>query len=248
MNSNKKYLLVMNAVSYIADLVVNILAQAKMLGMFTTEEISNKYINLFTPSGYTFSIWSLIYLLLGAYIIYQFITNDKSIVYFLAPYIFAVNILNIVWILCWHFSTPLISLIAILLLMIFLCLIVNELRHEKLLPKTTFTIYYAWITVATISSIFVFLTTLTTERYDSVWFVILTDVALAIVGLLMVIKGRNENFGYILTLLWATIGVFIRQITEFKAAYPSIVIISLVVIFVGFAQAMFMLVKRKSSQ
>lgn len=244
MNTNKNYTLIMNAVSYIALLIVNVLAQTGLLNGLTTSEISNKYLNLFTPSGYVFSIWALIYLLLGAYIVYQFITNDKSIVYKLAPFVFASNLLNILWLLSWHYSSPLVSLIVILILLVFLILIVRELRDKHILAKTTFTIYYAWISVASIASIFAFLITLDNAIYNSLWFIILTDVALAIVGLLMITKGRNESFGYILTLLWSTIGIFVNHLTTFKGSYMSIMVISMIVILVGVTESVILLIKK----
>lgn len=247
MSTKKNYFLVLNAVSYIAVLVVNFLAQNGMLGTLTTSEISDKYLNLFTPSGYVFMIWGLIYLLLGAYVVYQFISKDKTTILKIAPFVCISNILNILWLLSWHFSTPLISLVVILILLAFLILIVRELKQEGILAKTTFSIYYAWITVASVASLFAFLVSIDGVEFNSIWMIILTNVSLAIVGLLMVVRGKNENFGYILTLVWATLGIFINQIIRFDGEYLSIMIVSITVVMLGVVEFVYMLSKRKSS-
>lgn len=244
MSTNKKYILIMNAVSYIAVIVVNALATLGMLGSLTTQEISNNYLNLFTPGGYVFMIWSIIYLLLGAYIVYQFIAKDKTTVYMLAPFVFMTNLLNILWLFCWHFVSPLISLIVILLLLLFLFMIVRKLKFEHLLPKTTFTIYYAWITVASLASIFTFLVSLNGVIYNSLMMVILTDIALAIVGLLMVVVGR-KSLVYLLTLLWATVGIFVNHLTVFEGSYLSILIVSVVVVLIGVTEVIVLVTQKK---
>lgn len=247
MKTKKSYLLVLNAVSYVAVLVVNILAQNGLLGSLSTKEISDKYLNLFTPSGYVFAIWGVIYLLLGIYIVYSFVKKDKTTALRIAPFVFMSNILNILWLLSWHFSTPFISFIVIVVLLAFLILIVRDLKDEKVLAKTTFTVYYAWITVASIASLFAFLVSLEGIEYNSIWMVILTNVALAIVGLLMVVKGKSENFGYILTLLWATIGIFVNQMITFEGEHLSIMIISVMVAILGAVEFIYLLIQRKSS-
>ena len=43
---------------------LNALSIVIPLGGNTTQELSDKYDNLFTPIGFTFSIWSIIYTLL----------------------------------------------------------------------------------------------------------------------------------------------------------------------------------------
>lgn len=71
-NSNSKaYIKVLVTITYIAMVVVNALANIIPINGQNTGEVSDSYPNLFAPAGYTFSIWGLIYLLLGAYTLYQ---------------------------------------------------------------------------------------------------------------------------------------------------------------------------------
>ena len=63
-------------VSLIVVLIVNFLANFLPIGGRTTGEISDAYPTLFTPAGFTFSIWGVIYFFLIMYVIYQ--ASSKS--------------------------------------------------------------------------------------------------------------------------------------------------------------------------
>lgn len=54
----------LNFVAYIFMVTLNALSITLPLGGMTTEQLSDKYDNPFTPIGFTFSIWSIIYTLL----------------------------------------------------------------------------------------------------------------------------------------------------------------------------------------
>src|SRR5699024_4078494 len=58
-------------VTYVIMIAANALANILPLNGQTTGELSDKYGNLFAPAGFTFSIWSLIYLLLLFHVVYQ---------------------------------------------------------------------------------------------------------------------------------------------------------------------------------
>nr|WP_316046126.1 hypothetical protein [Planococcus glaciei] len=56
-------------IAFIAIIVVNALANILPINGQTTGEISNRLPVMFTPAGYVFSIWSVIYILLAIWII-----------------------------------------------------------------------------------------------------------------------------------------------------------------------------------
>ena len=60
-----------NIVALVVVVLVNALANGLPLGGQSTGEVSAKYESLFTPAGYAFAIWGLIYLALFAFVIYQ---------------------------------------------------------------------------------------------------------------------------------------------------------------------------------
>lgn len=57
-----KRLAVLNFLSLLLAIAVNVLAQLGKINDQTIGEVSHRYPNLFTPADYTFSIWGLIYL------------------------------------------------------------------------------------------------------------------------------------------------------------------------------------------
>ena len=57
--------------TYLAMIATNVLANALPLNGRRTGEVSDSYPSLFTPAGVTFSVWGVIYLLLGAHVLYQ---------------------------------------------------------------------------------------------------------------------------------------------------------------------------------
>jgi len=63
--------LISAVVFFVVMIVFNALANTLPLNGQSTGDVSFKYPNLFQPSGITFAIWGVIYLLLGASVIYQ---------------------------------------------------------------------------------------------------------------------------------------------------------------------------------
>ena len=67
-------------ITFVIMVTVNALSALLPLNGITPGEVSDSYPNLFAPAGITFSIWSLIYLLLAAHTLYQiglFRGNEK---------------------------------------------------------------------------------------------------------------------------------------------------------------------------
>jgi len=58
-------------ITYLAMVIVNGLANALPINGMITGDISDSYPNLFAPTGITFTIWGVIYLLLAAHTLYQ---------------------------------------------------------------------------------------------------------------------------------------------------------------------------------
>lgn len=67
----KKTYAIVNFLSVLLVLAVNGLSQAQRWNDTTIGEASDKYENLFTPAGYAFSIWGVIFLMLLGYSLFQ---------------------------------------------------------------------------------------------------------------------------------------------------------------------------------
>jgi hypothetical protein len=157
---------ILAGLAYAAMVTVNFLANGLPINNRSTGEISDAYPNLFAPAGPAFSIWGLIYLLLGGYVIFQFTKsgqNKGELIKKINPLFIATSLANIAWIFAWHYDYIGLSVLIMAVLLILLIKVADILRKEKfsLLGKiliwTPFSIYFGWITVASIANISVFL-------------------------------------------------------------------------------------------
>lgn len=221
-----KYLKFFAAAGYVAMVVMNYLANALPIGGVTTGDASDAYANLFTPAGITFSIWGLIYLLLAVYVIFQFgiigkkksKPNDgllaKINVYFLIS-----SLANISWIFAWHYGIIPLSVLIMLVLLVSLIKIADILRKEtfsnveNFCVRLPFSIYFGWITVATIANITVFLVSINWNGFglaDQVWTVIILLIGAGI-GIWRILKDRNIPYG--LVIIWAYLGILWKHVS-----------------------------------
>ena len=244
-------------ITYLAMIIVNALANALPINGMITGDISDSYPNLFAPTGITFIIWGVIYLLLAAHTAYQlglFHKKDEEVKTALLKEVgtlFAISSLaNVAWIFSWHYKNILLSTVFMLIILVSLALIYIRINKEQLTSREKtfirlpFSVYFGWITVATIANI----TTLLVDKLGSpvnllgiseaVWTVVILLVGL-LIGAATVLKNRDVPYG--LVIVWAYIGILIKHLMNkplpdgFNSQYPAVIvtlIISLVVLVV----------------
>lgn len=216
--------------AYLAMLTVNYLANALPLGGRDTGVISDAYPNLFAPAGYAFSIWGLIYTLVGIYVVYQFFRPSELVSK--VNRLFVVNaLLNISWLFAWHYDVIWLSVILMLGLLITLIKIADIFHASVITPKDKwlvrlpFSIYFGWITVATIANITIFLVSLGWNGFgiaDFIW----TSIILVIGALIGIVRLRKDkSIAYGLVLIWAYLGILLKHlsVSGFNGQYPSII-------------------------
>lgn len=159
MKLNNHTLLWLNIATFVLMILVNILGSVGGLGA-TVADVSAQYQTLLTPAGYAFSIWSLIYLLLIGFLVYQWQSHqqgDDSQSLEPASIWFALsNVLNALWIVAWVNNE--IGLSVLLMVGLFICLfqLVERLRLEVWDAPVRIIfwvwwpicIYIGWITLA----------------------------------------------------------------------------------------------------
>jgi hypothetical protein len=239
------------AVTYLAMVIVNFLANSLPINNRSTGAISDAYPNLFTPAGFTFSIWGLIYLLLAGYVLYQFISFEKKagskkeeLLKKVNYFFIATSIANISWIFAWHYDLIGLSVLIMITLLILLIKIADILIFqkmtsvEKIFISAPFSVYFGWITVATIANITVFLVSIGWSRFgiaDFIWTSIILLVG-ALIGVLRMLKDKNIAYG--LVLIWAYIGILFKHLSTngFDWQYPIVIatLIFCLIIFVFF--------------
>ncbi len=225
-NKYKIGLQIGNGFFAIATIVVNALANILPINNRLTAEISDSLPNLFVPSGFTFSIWGIIYFLLILFAIYQgrdIFKKEKIEMIFLEKigFLFIIaSLANIGWIFAWHYEQIFLSLLAMLIL--FVCLLIIYLRldigkvnvnlKEKLFVHVPFSVYLGWITVATIANITALLVDIGWDGFgisEMIWTVLVLIVATIITSIIII---SRRDFAYGLVIVWAFFGILMKRI------------------------------------
>jgi len=235
---------VLNIVIFLAIVTVNGLANALPINGRNTGEISDSFPVLFTPAGYVFSIWGLIYLLLLGFTIYQALPSQKD-----NPrlervgYWFVLNgVLNIAWIFLWHYDFIPLTLVVMLgllasLIVIYIRLGIGQAKVqgiEKFLVNLPFSVYLGWISVATVANFSITLYDLGWSAFGiapEIWTLLVLAVATTL-GILML--QRRGDIAYTLVLVWAFAGITVKQIdtptVAISAAVLAVVLLGLTVL------------------
>lgn len=228
------YIKILAGTTFVAMVVVNFLANGLPINNRSTGDISDAYPNLFAPAGPAFSIWGLIYLLLAGYVIYQFVKKDQkteNLVRKINPLFIATSLTNISWIFAWHYDYIGLSVLIMATLLILLIKIADTLRSaqfmslEKLFIWAPFSVYFGWITVATIANITVFLVSISWNGFgiaDFVWTSTILIIG-AMVGILRMRKDKNVAYGIVL--IWAYSWILFKHVSlgGFDGQYPSVI-------------------------
>lgn len=232
----KNKIKVLVVITFIIMIVVNVLANALPINGMDTGVVSDSFPNLFAPAGITFAIWGIIYLLLGLYSFYQLgiinkndsvnpeLLNNVGMVFSIS------SLINSVWIFAWHYQSIVISMILMIALLTSLIKVVNLIKtenlstKEKFFIKVPFSIYFGWITVATIANATILFVSLGFGGFgipESIWAVLVIIVG-AIIGILTIMQ--NKDYFYGLVIIWAYFGIIIKHTSTFQSQYPAVII------------------------
>ncbi|MGQ9781102.1 MAG: TspO/MBR family protein, partial [Nitrososphaeria archaeon] len=214
----------------------------KIIGGRLTAEIYDAKPTLITPAGYIFSIWGVIYILLGIFVVFQALPMKEGKIYReRIGWLFVFScLLNIVWLFIWQFEYLSLSVVFMFLLLatlisIYLRLDIERRKvtlREKLAFHLPFSVYLGWITIASIANVS---TTLVSFKWDGfglsqeTWAYLIVSMALLIT---LLVIATMEDIAYGLVVVWALLGIAVKQsgngdiavVTESSAA---IIIIAL---------------------
>lgn len=233
-NKDALYLRVLNAFAFLAMVSINILAEVLPINGQTTAEISNQYNSLFTPAGITFSIWGVIYAMLFYFAIWQAFFAKAEAIEDIGMLFVASCTLNILWILTWHYNLLFVSTIIILGLLFTLYMLDGAVSKDNRMVRISFSVYLAWITIASIASIFIVIGKIISSFAFSVASQILLCIALVIgLGLTYYRLNEKNDPAYALTMIWSITGIFIKQISPsgFNGNYMATCIASFLAVF-----------------
>lgn len=217
---------VLNLLSVILMIIVSYYSQAIRLNNNTIGGVSEHYENLFTPAGYAFSIWGLIYLALLVYCFFQLnrvFVSDKNteFIHQTGPWFIIANVANAAWVVAWLYENTLLSVILMFLILGSLIKIILNTNMErwdappKIIAFTWWPIcfYAGWITVAAIANVSAHLSNVGWRWLfsEQQWTIILIVIAVAI-NLLIVYRRNMREFA--LVGIWALVAIYVRHIGE----------------------------------
>lgn len=222
-------------VSLLVMIFFNYLSNAIPFNGQTTSEITNRLTVLFTPAGYVFSIWGLIYILLGVWIFRQVPKKRRELsLYVEATPLFVLScILNIAWLFSWHYEFFITSIVIMGSLLITLTYLYRTVKREarSYLDVFPFSIYLAWICVATVANISYVLVYFEWGQIglsSNLWAIIML-VFTSILAITFRLKKRDPLFS--LVFVWAFIGIGTRNLASFPlVAYAAFFCGSIVLI------------------
>ena len=222
MAAGNSLLKVTNIIVFVLTVTINGLAgSTTILGGKNTAQISNANPTLITPAGYVFSIWGVIYILLGVFVVYQALPSQqgKDFQKRIGWLFVLSSMVNIAWLFLWQFELLALSVILMFLLLTTLILIYLRLGigkftvsiREKLAVHVPFSVYLGWITIASIANVSVTLVSLKWDGFGispETWAILIILVAL-VISILVVATRKDIAYG--LVIVWALVGIAVKQ-------------------------------------
>ena len=248
-NNNSNFLRYANIIFFGLTVVVNSLAGGTtLIGGQVTAAVSDANPTLITPAGYVFSIWGVIYMLLGVFVVYQALPSQQGKEYqSKIGWLFVLSsLINIGWLYLWQFEYLSLSVVLMFLLLATLISIYMRLRigksavslRERLAVQLPFSVYLGWITIASIANVAATLVSIGWDGFGispETWAILVVAVALIITILMLFTR---KDVAYSLVIIWALVGIGIKQsgnqtivmLAEISAAIVAIALISTILL------------------
>jgi hypothetical protein len=239
--------LILNTASLIIVLGFNYLSNTKLIGEASVGAISARYDTLITPAGYAFAIWGLIYLMLILFTGFQWYDYSKSknsvIVEKTGIWFTMANIANSLWVVAWVSDMIGLSVLIMVILLGSLIQLVKRLDLEMWEAPFSIiffvwwpiTIYFGWITLATVLNVATFLVSLGWDGgflSPLTWGIIMISIS-AILYLLLTYSRNLREAGVVG--IWGLLAITYRQWgLNQEIAIASIIAAAIIFLYVSY--------------
>ncbi len=215
-NSTEIFRAIIVVFATMAMIVFNALASAGWVNHITPDAVSAKYPTVVTPAGYAFTIWSLIYVGMIAFSIYQTLPSKLDKFRAVRTLYVLSCVFNCAWIYFWHRDSIGICLVTILALLGTLLIINVKLKNpesfgESLFTNIPFGIYFGWVTAAALINFAVWLSYVDVKMSDTAWSVLGVALIFATAGFAIIVRWRLKNYLYPLAIAWALTAIAVKQ-------------------------------------
>jgi hypothetical protein len=228
--------------AYLGTIAVNWAANGLPINGQSTAEISDRFDVLVVPAGYVFSIWGLIYLLLGAFTIDQARPSRATdpTLRRLGWLPAATGLLNVTWLLLFQYELFVLTIPVMVALLVTLIRInaITFADRQRLVGvarwtvRLPFSVYLGWITVATIANVAQTLDHLGFDGFGIEPFLLATAVLALGLAIALTYTWRFADVGYGLVIVWAYAGIAVKEaatpIVPIAAAAGSLMVAGLV--------------------
>lgn len=223
MKKSHKIYSIINLIVLLVIIFWNYWVGSKGLDGNTVGSLSAEYENLFTPAGYAFSIWGIIFISLFAQSIF-FVSRafsaskDSDFLSQVGPYLILANIGNGLWLYMWLMEYTGISVVVMLGILASLVIVILNTNMERWdAPRPTIfflwwpiALYSGWIAVATIANISAYLAKAGWDGglSEITWTVIMIVIAV-LLNLFMIATRNLREFASVG--VWALIAIAVRH-------------------------------------
>lgn len=220
-------LAIFNAIALLIHIGFSYLSQSRVLSNNNVGEVSGQYESLFTPAGFTFGIWGIIYISLTAFTIFHIAMAYRHPVNHLpnrqirrvGVFFILNNLSAAAWLWCWtneRIGWSVILIVAQLLTLVIINVRLSIYDPYKPISSRVFTqfplsIYFGWLTIATIANLASYLVAIDWNPGTigaGNWTRILIAAAV-LIGSLVIFTRRNVFYG--LVLVWALYGIIMKR-------------------------------------
>ncbi|MFN8309468.1 MAG: hypothetical protein U0T73_05845 [Chitinophagales bacterium] len=210
---------IITLIAVVANVLFNYLYSVGPLALKNIRDVTYDHPNFFTPAGYAFSIWGVIYLAFFIFSIYALLPSQRSnsALNKLALPLIAANILGSVWIAVFSHEWLLLSVILLFVQVangIYMLIVARRLAAQRQIHEavvTPFSIYGGWVSVASIANTAIYLVSIGWHG-EPLTEPIVTIILLVVALLLAVITGfRLYDFLYPLVIAWAAIAIYVEN-------------------------------------
>ncbi len=211
---NNRLLVLLNLVVLAGTIYWNYYSNTGAINGNTMGSLSDTYANLFTPSGYAFSIWGLIYVGLIGNAIFLLKHYDSKLSATQGALLSITNLLNCLWIYVWLMEYTGLSVLVMILILTTLTTLINKIQIGKEKRSVwiwwPISIYFGWIIVALVANASAYLAKINWNILfnEPIWAILMMTIATGIY-LILLIK-RNLSYAAYVG-VWALAAIAFKQ-------------------------------------
>ena len=220
---------ILNMLAVLFTIGINYYSQLYTIHGNRVSDMSDEYNNLFTPAGYAFAIWGIIFLALfifAAYQIYRTVIRKKTFSFISqAGLWFALATVGTgLWVLVWLYDYTLVSVLVMLAILFSLIKVVINTNMEiwQAPTKTVvfgwwpISIFAGWIAVATIANISAYLSKLGWDGglLSPINWTIVMIVVATLLNIVLIFRRGMRAFA--LVGVWALFAIYVRHQNNYE--------------------------------